>query len=452
MIYKQKSFILLRITFDLILLNISFLVSAIIAQSWQILLDRSYMFVLMMALNIIWYFSSSAFGFYEDAASRNFPSQFVNILKNSSIQAVSSIIFIFIVKEDLFTRNFIVYHFILLTVFISLRTIVYRRTLNYLRKKGKSLINLLIIGTGNLGTEFSNLISDEPELNYKFAGFVDDQPPTDDSGLYLGRIDELENILEEQKIEEVIIALSNPAAVLLERIINICNKAGLRIHIIPDFTKFLSKKFRIGLIGNFPLITMRNEPLEEIQWRFLKRTFDIFISTFIIIIILSWLIPLLMIFQKIISGGKIFFIQERIGKNNKKFRCYKFRTIEEIRVTKFGSFLRKNSLDELPQFFNVLIGNMSIVGPRPHAIEFNETYKEFIDYIKLRNLVKPGITGWAQVHGLRGDVEDEILNRIRTKKRIEFDIWYIENWSFWLDVQIFMITIWQMIRGKNKGQ
>ena len=149
---------------------------------------------------------------------------------------------------------------------------------------------------------------------------------------------------------------------------------------------------------------------------------------------------------------KIFFIQERIGKNNKKFRCYKFRTIEEIRVTKFGSFLRKNSLDELPQFFNVLIGNMSIVGPRPHAIEFNETYKEFIDYIKLRNLVKPGITGWAQVHGLRGDVEDEILNRIRTKKRIEFDIWYIENWSFWLDVQIFMITIWQMIRGKNKGQ
>jgi putative colanic acid biosynthesis UDP-glucose lipid carrier transferase len=452
MIYKQKSFILLRITFDLILLNISFLVSAIIAQSWQILLDRSYIFVLMMALNIIWYFSSSAFGFYEDAASRNFPSQFVNILKNSSIQAVSSIIFIFIVKEDLFTRNFIVYHFILLTVFISLRTIVYRRTLNYLRKKGKSLINLLIIGTGNLGTEFSNLISDEPELSYKFAGFVDDQPPTDDSGLYLGRIDELENILEEQKIEEVIIALSNPAAVLLERIINICNKAGLRIHIIPDFTKFLSKKFRIGLIGNFPLITMRNEPLEEIQWRFLKRTFDIFISTFIIIIILSWLIPLLMIFQKIISGGKIFFIQERIGKNNKKFRCYKFRTIEEIRVTKFGSFLRKNSLDELPQFFNVLIGNMSIVGPRPHAIEFNETYKEFIDYIKLRNLVKPGITGWAQVHGLRGDVEDEILNRIRTKKRIEFDIWYIENWSFWLDVQIFMITIWQMIRGKNKGQ
>jgi putative colanic acid biosynthesis UDP-glucose lipid carrier transferase len=452
MIYKQKSFILLRITFDLILLNISFLVSAIIAQSWQILLDRSYMFVLMMALNIIWYFSSSAFGFYEDAASRNFPSQFVNILKNSSIQAVSSIIFIFIVKEDLFTRNFIVYHFILLTVFISLRTIVYRRTLNYLRKKGKSLINLLIIGTGNLGTEFSNLISDEPELNYKFAGFVDDQPPTDDSDLYLGRIDELENILEEQKIEEVIIALSNPAAVLLERIINICNKAGLRIHIIPDFTKFLSKKFRIGLIGNFPLITMRNEPLEEIQWRFLKRTFDIFISTFIIIIILSWLIPLLMIFQKIISGGKIFFIQERIGKNNKKFRCYKFRTIEEIRVTKFGSFLRKNSLDELPQFFNVLIGNMSIVGPRPHAIEFNETYKEFIDYIKLRNLVKPGITGWAQVHGLRGDVENEILNRIRTKKRIEFDIWYVENWSFWLDVQIFMITIWQMIRGKNKGQ
>jgi putative colanic acid biosynthesis UDP-glucose lipid carrier transferase len=294
---------------------------------------------------------------------------------------------------------------------------------------------------------------------------VDDQPPANNPDLYLGRTDELEKILEEHKIEEVIIALSNPPAVLLEKIINICNKAGLRVHIIPDYSKFLSKKFRIGLIGNFPLITVRNEPLEEIQWRFLKRTFDIFFSILILVFILSWLIPLLMLLQKIFSGGKIFFVQERIGKDNKKFRCYKFRSYNNqdsdkkelvnsgnLHITKFGSFLRKSNLDEIPQFINVLIGNMSIVGPRPHAIEFNETYKEFIDYIKLRNLVKPGITGWAQVHGLRGDVEDESLNRIRTKKRIEYDIWYIENWTFWLDVQIFMVTIWQMIRRKNLGQ
>ena len=424
------------------------------------------MFVLMMALNIIWYFSSSTFGFYEDAASKNFPVQFVNILKNSFIQVVSSIIFIFVVKENLFTRNFIILHFSLLTFFISLRTIAYRKIINFLRKKGKSLINLLIIGTGNLGIEFSNLISEEPELSYKLAGFVDDQPPAANANLYLGSIDELENIFDEQQIEEVVIALSNPPVISLEKIINVCYKAGLRVHIIPDYSKFLSKKFRIGLIGNFPLITVRNEPLEEIQWRFLKRSFDIFISIIISILILSWLIPLIMLLQKIISGGRIFFVQERIGKDNQKFNCYKFRTfynnkdtykkeqmnIETQGVTKFGSFLRRSNLDELPQFLNVLKGNMSIVGPRPHAIEFNETYKEFIEYLKLRNLVKPGITGWAQIHGLRGDVEDETLNKVRTKKRIEYDIWYIENWSFWLDVQIFMVTIWQMLRGKNKGQ
>ena len=158
-------------------------------------------------------------------------------------------------------------------------------------------------------------------------------------------------------------------------------------------------------------------------------------------------------------------MQERIGARNKKFKCYKFRTLYEEsssadfkpviendpRITPVGRFLRKSNIDELPQFFNVLKGDMSIVGPRPHAIPYDDKYGKFVEEIKLRHSIKPGITGWAQIHGLRGDVEDEEENKKRTSKRIEYDLWYIENWSFWLDVQIILQTIWQMLRGRTKA-
>ncbi|MBS1627762.1 MAG: sugar transferase [Bacteroidetes bacterium] len=215
-----------------------------------------------------------------------------------------------------------------------------------------------------------------------------------------------------------------------------------------------------------------NDWIDNIQFKafginhsFFKRIFDIFFSLFIILFVFSWLFPIIALIIKLSSRGPILFIQDRVGLNGKLFRCYKFRTMKvanvkymytpttsrDTRVTLFGKFLRKTNLDELPQFFNVLKGEMSLVGPRPHPIAFHKTYASFIENIDARLLVKPGITGMAQIRGYRGDVEDFEENKFRTKKRIAFDILYIKLWSFKTDMWIVYTTVVQMLGRKTNG-
>ena len=464
MFVNKDSIYHFRLTFDFLLLAAAFLIAAIFAQSFAILLTRDYMFGLLVILSFSWYLSSNAIGFYEDSSSQILSFQFIGIVKNISLQLMLGIVFIFISKENLFTRNFILYYGLFLLIFISLRIVSFQLIVNYLRKKGKNVRNLIIIGAGEVGQNFWKMLGKNNQLGYNFLGFVDTSTTSNDTQI-LGTIENLSKIIQTHKVEEAIIALPEEASKNLDSVIKMCNINAIRIHIIPDYFRFVSKKFKITMLDKFPIITVRDEPLQEIQWRLVKRIFDILLSLVVIFLITSWLFPILMIIHKISSRGKIFYIQDRIGKNNKVFKCFKFRTmfenfddkkfipttIDDQRITSFGKFLRRSNLDELPQVFNVLFGEMSIVGPRPHAIAYNELYKEFFDEIKLRSLVKPGITGWAQVHGLRGDVVDEEENKTRTRQRIEFDIWYIENWSLALDVQIILLTIWQMIKADTKG-
>jgi putative colanic acid biosynthesis UDP-glucose lipid carrier transferase len=472
MIVNKKSFYFFRLLLDLLLLNIAFLLAAVLAQSFDTLLSRNYMFILMMGLNIIWYFTSNIINFYDDFITRLFAYQVVNIIKSIIVQALASVIFIFLVKEDLFTRNFIVYYSVLLFVFVSFRSLAFRTVMKKLRDKGRNVRNLLIIGKGEVARNFQKLINDNPDFGYNFIGFLDKDlsdnglTPAETVSKVIGTYDHLEDIILTRNIEEVVIALPDYDPFLLDNIIRICNRNAVRIHIIPDYFRYVSKRFRVSMIENFPVITSRNEPLDEIQWRFVKRTFDIVFSLLVIILLLSYLIPVIAFLTKLSSKGPVFFMQDRIGVKNKKFKCYKFRTLkdkitsdkeffpvykDDPRVTPIGRLLRRSNLDELPQFINVLKGDMSVVGPRPHAVPYDDKYGQIIEEIKLRHSVKPGITGWAQAHGLRGDVEDEEENRQRTIKRIEYDLWYIENWSFWLDIQIIFLTIWRMIKGETKA-
>jgi len=462
---NKKSTFYLRLFSDLLLLNFSFIVSAILAQSLEILLSREYMFALMMALNFIWYFFSNVINFYEDFTVRNFSYQFIKLVRNTIVQALSAVLFIFIVKENLFTRNFIILYSIFLIGLVSLRIQFLKYFLRKIRGSEKNIKNVLIVGAGEVGKNFYKMISAHDDFGFNFVGFLDDGKSELNPEI-IGKIGELDKTLLEKDIDEVIIALPIYASNQLDEIIRTCNKHAVRANIIPDYFQFVSKKFQITMIGNFPVITVRNEPLGEFHWRFVKRTFDIVFSTLAIIFILSWLSPLLIILNKIFSPGRLLFIQDRIGVNNKNFRCYKFRTMrvdnntankyqpaveDDPRITMIGKFLRRSNIDELPQFINVFKGEMSIVGPRPHPIAFNKIYEEMVEEIKIRGWVKPGITGWAQVHGFRGDVEDYDENKKRTISRIEFDLWYIENWSFWLDIQIILMTVWQMITGNTKA-
>lgn len=462
MIVNKRTIYISRLIIDLLLLNLVFIFSAVLAQSWEILLQRNFMFILLALLNFVWYFYTNLSGFYNDFFTRRFSTQFFNIVKNSVVQVLITIAFIFFVKEDLFTRNFIVYLGVFLTAAISVRTIIFKKSLKQLHKKGISVRNLIIVGSGETGKSFKKTICDVPEFGYKFIGFVDDEK-TDKQ--YLGEISELDRILKTNQIDDVVITLPEEESSQLDDIIRICNINAVKVHLIPDYFRFLSNRFTVNSIGSFPVITARDEPLEEASRRFIKRTFDIFFSLFVIVFLFTWLFPLIALLIKLSSKGPVLYLQERVGVKDKRFKCYKFRTMkaenrkvefqpvteDDPRVTKIGKFLRRTNIDELPQFFNVLKGEMSVVGPRPHTIPFHNKYSEYFEAIKLRHNVKPGITGWAQVHGLRGDVPDEQENRMRTLQRIKYDLWYIENWSFKLDIQIIMMTIWQMITGKTNA-
>ncbi len=459
MIANQKSVYYLRLFLDLAFLNTAFLISSVTAQSFTILIERNYMFILLATLNFLWYFVSNVVNFYDDLRTKYYTFQIVNIVKNIAVQILASVLFIFFVKEDLFTRNFILFYAFLLFFFVSARVIIIK---NILSRK-KNLWNLLIVGGGEVGKGFHEMMEQHKEFGYNFVGFVDDAET--DSGKLIGKINSLEKIINENEIDEIVIALPNYASDQLDTIIDICNKQAVRINIIPDYFRFGSKKFQVNMMGDFPIIRVRTEPLAESHWKFIKRIFDIVFSFSVMIFILSWLFPILYILVKVSSKGSALFKQDRIGADNKKFTCYKFRTMfitpdgekynplteNDSRVTPVGKFLRKSNLDELPQFINILKGEMSVVGPRPHALPYNQVYEKMVSEIKIRSWVKPGITGWAQVHGLRGDAQDYDENKIRTKKRIEYDLWYIENWSFWLDIQIILLTIWQMIKRETGG-
>lgn len=464
MIVNKKSIYTSRLVSDLVLLNFSFIISAILAQSLQTLLDRDYMFILLLLLNIVWFVNANLSGFYLDFFTRSFSFQFFNILKTTLFQVGLTVLFIFLTKEDLFTRNFILLYGLFLTLSISLRTAIFKNVLISLRRKGKNIRNLLIIGAEEVGKNFKETITRNPDFGYHFSGFLDNTSKDDE---VIGVLDQLDEKIKEKEIDEVIITLSSQPPELLDEIIRICNINAVRIHIIPDYFRFLSSRFQISSIGNFPIITARQEPLEEANRRFLKRTFDIIFSSLVLIFLLSWLYPILALLIKLDSKGKVLFIQKRVGVKNDLFECYKFRTLTsessretetfkpvlmgDKRVTGIGNFLRKSNIDELPQFFNVLKGDMSVVGPRPHAIPYQDLYGKIFEEIKMRHNVRPGVTGWAQVNGLRGDIEDEKENNRRTIMRMKYDLWYIENWTMRLDLQIILMTIWQMIKGDTKA-
>jgi len=461
MIVNQRSIFFFRLLSDLLLLNCAFLISAVYSQSWEILIDRNYMFFLLIGLNLLWIITSNYFSFYDDFFSRNYPVQLINILKNSVLQLIVTITFIFLAKEDLFTRYFIVYYFILIILFVNIRVIVFRKILKFLRRKGKNIRDLIIIGEGEVAESFKKMILSNPDFGYSFKGIVGGISENDNALL-----ENIEKTLAAGGVDEAVVALSEGSKNLIENVIKVCDKNAVKVHIIPDYYNLVSKRFQLSSFGDFPIITARREPLNEVQWRLVKRSFDLVFSLMVTIFFLSWLVPIIFILSILIDRGPLFFIQDRLGTRNQKFKCIKFRTMKyekvqadefkpvienDSRITRMGKILRKYNLDEFPQFINVLVGDMSVVGPRPHAISYNDLYSKIVDEIRLRQNVKPGITGWAQIHGLRGDVTNEEENRKRTKQRIDYDLWYIENWSFTLDIQIILLTIWQMIVGKSRG-
>lgn len=458
---NRTSLYLTRIFFDIVILVLSFILSAYLSVKGFDFFKNVNAQFLLLSLSVIWFFSSKSTKLYDDFRSRNFSHELIALIRIIFIQIISAIIILFLLKEERLSRYFIILFSTTTLILISVEKLILRRILNYARLKGRNIRGLLIIGAGEVGKSFYESIKNNPHFGYNIVGFLDDEVKTFLNGQYLGKIDELDVILSKQRIDDVIIALPNYATERLEKVVRVCENHTTRIKIIPDYFKFISAKYSITIFDRFPIISVREDRLNELHFRILKRAFDTTFSFFLFTFIFSWLWPLIALCIKVSSPGPIFYIQERWGRDNKKIKTYKFRSMvacccevdengkykqaskDDPRITKIGKILRKTNLDELPQFWNVLKGQMSIVGPRPHPTPLNLESKDKVHLYMLRHLVKPGITGWAQINGLRGETKD--ISKMQ--KRIDHDLWYIENWTFMLDLQIIIMTIWKMLRG-----
>lgn len=369
-----------------------------------------------------------------------------------------SLLFLFKVV-DLSRYLLILYLTFSVALVISYRLIV-KLSLRSIRRKGYNKQFILVIGAGDLGRKYYDNLMKSPELGFQIIGFLDDFVKSFDRsnrkyGEIHGTIDQLPVILEDKLVDEVVVALPIRAHKKYREIVVACEKAGVRTSIIPDFYDILPASPHFDSLGDIPLINVRDIPLDDAQNRMFKRLFDITFSV-IAIIITSPILLFIVIGVKLTSPGPIIFKQERVGMNRRTFQMYKFRSMKHMpesasntqwttendpRRTKFGTFLRKTSLDELPQFFNVLKGDMSVVGPRPERPYFVDQFKEDIPKYMVKHHVRPGITGWAQVCGLRGDTS--------IRDRIVHDIFYIENWTFLFDLKIIVKTIVNGFVNKN---
>jgi len=463
MIVNKKSIYTSSLIIDFLLINISFFVSYLISSSFDTNFNNNLPFLLLLIINFVWFFYTNSSEFYEEFLIRPFPIQIYNVFKLSAVISIFNILFLFIIKQQLLSRNFIIINGIIVFLTISIRSIVFKAALRTLRSKGKSIRNLLIIGANKIGFKFKEVITSHPEYGHRFIGFINGEKETED---VLGTYSELDEVLKRKNVEDVVIALHSDSGVNLDEIVSICNENAVKIHVIPDYFKFLSGRFQISSVSNLPVITIREEPLNEFIKRFLKRVFDIMFSFLVIVFVISWFLPLLSLLIRLDSSGSAFFIQERFGMKREPFKCIKFRTLafnkkssiefepivkKDPRVTRIGKILRKTNLDELPQFLNVLKGDMSVVGPRPLTKAVDAVYQKAYKDVKMRYNVRPGLTGWSQINGLRGEVAGEEENKQHIKEKMKFDLWYIENWSMKFDIQIILITIWQMVRGDTKG-
>ncbi len=381
-----------------------------------------------------------------------------NIIKANTVGLVAVMVVLFAINIPDFSRGMVgVFYGVNIIVESFMRKGV-RHVLRYVRRKGYNLKHMLLVGYSRAAEEYINKIKANPEWGYEVCGILDDRVPV--GAIYkgvsvTGEIDTLSEVLTENELDEIGITLSLSDYDRLEAIVNICEKSGVHTKFIPDYNSVIPSRPYLEDMDGLAVVNIRRVPLTNLVNRTLKRIVDI-IGALVAIILFSPVMLIAAIGVKATSKGPLIFKQERVGLHNKSFQMYKFRSMEvqpaeeekkgwtkknDPRVTKIGKLLRKTSIDELPQFFNVLKGDMSLIGPRPERPLFVEKFKEEIPRYMIKHQVRPGITGWAQVSGYRGDTS--------IRKRIEFDLYYIENWSMAFDFKILFLTFFKGFISKN---
>lgn len=410
--------------------------------------------VLQLLLNVIWigvFFSSRL-----QEINRN--SRLLDHLNKVLTGLVINLSIVFALWFALepvdYSRKYLFITYLIFSVAILFWRSIWHYVIRYYRIKGYNIRRVVIIGKGDLSDSLTQYFKESPELGYQLVGIVDDNEQADE------KLKNFEEYTVQNRADVVFCCLPHLQDEQVKDVIDFAENNLIKVNLISQFSRLLNYNLSIEQFGNIPIINVNSIPLDSLINRFIKRIFDLVFSGIFIILILSWLIPIIGILIKMESKGPIFFKQKRHGKDNNFFLCWKFRTMtfkknaefkqatkNDNRITKIGAILRKTSIDELPQFINVFLGDMSVVGPRPHPIKLNEEFQPKIDRFWQRHAVKPGITGLAQAKGFRGETAE--LSDM--SGRVKLDRFYVKNWSLVLDFKIILLTALSIIKGDQNA-
>lgn len=381
-----------------------------------------------------------------------------NIVKANTVGLLVFILVLYLINEPSFSREMLFVFFCLNIGLECLFRLTLRAILSKVRKQGFNLKHILLVGYSRAAEAYIDRIIANPQWGYIVRGILDDnvEHGTTYRGIkVLGRIDNLLVILPENKLDEIAITLSLTEYYKLERIVDMCEKSGVHTKFIPDYNNIIPTKPHTEDLLGLPVVNIRHVPLNESFNKFIKRAFDI-VGAAALIVLFTPIMLFVALLIKLTSPGPLIFKQERVGLHNHPFQMYKFRSMDvqpeskeqkawttknDPRVTSFGRFIRQTSLDELPQLFNIIKGDMSLVGPRPERPYFVEKFREEIPRYMVKHQVRPGLTGWAQINGYRGNTS--------IKKRIDHDLYYIENWTLGFDLKIMFLTLFKGFINKN---
>ena len=398
-----------------------------------------------IAFVVIQIFSFAAFGLYQLSRKTRIRDEVIKIMRASLLDMLLLLGWLFIGHSEHYSRWVLALYFALSTGALICKHVVARRLLRALRRSGRNLKHVILIGGGDAARKYLRELQSDRELGYQVTGYIARHTARGFDVPYLGGYEALEKALDRYGPDEVVSAIATEDYVETPHIIHACEQAGVKLSIVPFYADYMPARPQFDELNGIPLMNIRRIPLDNFANAFLKRTADV-VGSALLLVLLSPLVLLCAVGVKLSSPGPVIFTQRRVGRNKRPFCMYKFRSMRvndqqdrawsarrDSRRTGFGAFIRKYSLDELPQLWNVLRGDMSLVGPRPEIPHFVDRFKDDVPLYMVRHQVRPGMTGWAQINGLRGDTS--------IKKRIEYDIHYIENWSVWLDLQILLITV-----------
>ncbi|KRD12883.1 undecaprenyl-phosphate glucose phosphotransferase [Flavobacterium sp. Root901] len=457
----SRYFKLLFVCWDVILLNTAILLSALARfGSLEELWIKEEKTVSLLA-NLIWIGLLLNKDSYRMIRIERIESILMRTIRKLIIHASLIAIFVVFLKFTDISRLRLLYFYLFFFGILLISRYISMKLLKEIRSKGYNFKKIIIAGANETGEGMRKILAKDLTYGYKFLGFFDDKVEASLSEQILGDFDAVEDFVLKENVDEMYVALHIDKIEVINKLIKICEQNMIRIKFIPDFQLYTkSNKVEITFYENTPVLMLRREPLEFAMNKLIKKAFDVCFSALVILLIFPWLFPVVMLIIKLESPGPFFFKQKRSGRDNRAFTCLKFRSMYindladnkqagkgDSRITKFGAFIRKTSIDELPQFFNVFWGDMSVVGPRPHMVNLSKEYSELINNYLVRQFAKPGITGWAQVNGFRGETKE----LIDMENRVEYDIWYIENWSLLLDIKIIVRTIINVLKGEENA-